>query len=128
MKIKKGFRIFVRSWENDGDNYRDVTLDGLSEGLVRAFMHVIGLVRVTDNIPADSYTEISGFNTSFKLFLDNNPSIKDETISENVEGILYDLGLSSDEFAVRVVEKVIIDYVPEELNFIDVTSEFMLEK
>lgn len=31
MKIKSGYRIVVTSWENDGDNYKDVITDGLTE-------------------------------------------------------------------------------------------------
>lgn len=31
MKIKAGYRLTVTSWENDADNYRTVSVDGLSE-------------------------------------------------------------------------------------------------
>ena len=51
MDIKPGFLLRITSWENDGDNYKTVSLDGLTLELVRFYVEFCKLFRSVNSSP-----------------------------------------------------------------------------
>ena len=41
--IKAGYQITINSWENDGDNYKDITVGGLTKDRVKYIIAMCGL-------------------------------------------------------------------------------------
>lgn len=148
--IKKGYRVTVHSWENDGD-YREInTLDGLSRD---EMMFVADLLAPFRESSWKDETKYIGNMVDFRDGYDTYDTImrrlakiamdhpkvfeigndEDEDDPELVLGqevwetYCFDLGLvgSDENRLTRIADRIIVEYVPEDVTFKEVTSEFI---
>lgn len=134
-KIKPGYRITVASWENDADNYRTVTVDGYTEEKTKFLVDLLKLVAgsrcndrsVFGNMYEPNKTEREAFEKAIdEVFQKHGEPGHPEygTADWGREYITDFTGYS--EFYTRVVETIIVEYVPEPIAIKDVSKEFGL--
>lgn len=142
--IKAGYRIHVTTWENDADNYRTESMDGLTEGNVKFIVELVKLFKdkcnnkgffgnCYDNYP-DGLDEaidkiISKFSDEDRTFDfdwgDEEDNIVDNHTYVN-DSLLSDLGLTdSGEFCTRVFDKAVIEHIPNDIKIDVVTDKFI---
>ncbi len=140
--IPPGYRLTVTSWENDGDNYRTKTVEGLSEGRLRYYVDLIkrfasssngGLERGfignlfepnerEEQIYLKAMIEVLKTHRNEFNFEDDEAL---ETYADCIgDQILYSLGLTGGDFFTRVMESFKVEYVPHEIRIADVTGQF----
>lgn len=141
--IHSGYRLTVKSWENDADNYNTVVLTGLSKDdmlfyacILKAFEHTQDYKNRLCNLydPSDEeMARLSKFSRElfarFPAMLEGfDPEFTDMSDDDNAHDclleVLCDLGLSGTEFHTRVVASWSVEYIPEEVKFEDVTEQF----
>lgn len=127
--IKAGYRMTVTSWENDADHYNTITKDGLTENDVKLYVDVLRLAADGfGNMYEPSDKEMEKFGEAVWLVFDKNGhkyEQPDGCIDEGAEIIGEFCGYSEHYFT-RVVEKIIVEYVPQEIVIEDVTKKFGL--
>jgi len=139
--IPAGYRITVDSWENDGDNSRTETIEGLSEQDAKFtvdFALLFGSVNGKDegfgNLYEPSDQEIEGLNKAIKrVVAKHSPLSSDlhevfEDVDSDIDVYLeyaYDLGLTGGDFFTRVLESIKVEYIPEPIEIQDVTAKFV---
>ena len=125
--IQAGYRLTVVSWENDGDNYNTKTIDGLSIERVRLLVDLCRLhasrniSRGFGNMYDANDDERLAYHTAIQDVLDKHPVSMD---IDEAESILYDLALQGGEFYTRVLDKFKVEYIPHQINLLDVTDQF----
>lgn len=133
--IKKGYRLTVESWENDGDNDNTVILDGLEESKVKFLVEICK--RLSSNYhfsneenhqfgnmydPSDS--ELNEFYDYMRpILVKYNKDVEDD--EDYLGEVLDDLGLSSIDFFTRICQRFIVEYVPQDIEIEDVTHKFI---
>lgn len=133
-----GYLIRVTSWENDADNYKTKEMEVSTEQHARTVSALCDLLRsryrVEHKTFGNMYEPGEVDRAEFAIAVAQIPGIKDfvqsvfpdiEELQENPEcgfgymdavmGILYDLGLTGDEFYTRVCETVEIYYIPTDV-------------
>lgn len=153
MKIKAGYRLTVTSWENDADNYRTVSVDGLSEEHCRELVRLCELLysrhrdrkkKTYGNLinrgwrEDDEYGEFMAaaislfdFDRIFRQQEEEGDSVEpfdEEAKGYYISDLLHELGLSSETFATRVVETIEVSFTPTDVELDDVTSKFVSTK
>lgn len=137
--IKAGYRLTVTSWENDADNYNTIIKDGLEESYVRYIITLLSLVRQSshdggfgnlyepDNIELDELSKAIldlGDDVVAKItedFLSKDPA---ELAYQYGEVIGDYTGYGEENRFTRVVESIIVEYVPQEITIEDVSAQF----
>ena len=135
--IKSGYRITVVSWENDADNYRTITRDGLLKEEAQRDVEFLKLI-------AGSYNRHDTDNKVFgNLYEPRPPAI--EAFTDAVRQLMakYDIEVNeewpldyfleevceytgwSEGYTTRVVDQITVEYVPTEIVIEDVTKEFV---
>lgn len=147
--IKKGYRVTVTTWENDGDNYNTVTKEGI-EDIVQLIIELQMLKLIDRNNMeyrdfANQYEVDEGTQDAMgaalhklvregnwqKAFKDKWDLEVDGMSNEDMYQVLvdtyYDYGAAGggDSFAIRVVESIIVEIVPEDILLEDVTADFV---
>lgn len=149
MKIKQGYRISVTTWENDADNYNTKTLDGLTREVVEFYVEFAKLHKsknsYTSNVkcwgnmyePSDEEIEeyVTAMRPLFKKYInvvasfydsDFSPEwIEHDDFSDMIGNVSWDLGICSGEFYTRVVDKIEIQCIPQDIEMLDCTDEFV---
>lgn len=128
MKIKAGYRITVVSWENDGDNYRTKTVDGLDEATARYHVDLLKLLSNNKfgNMYDPSTEEIDEFRAEIIKVMEAHNQISEEA-KYSFDHALEDVGEYTgygEDFYTRVVERIAVEYVPQEIELEDVSSKF----
>ena len=139
--IPAGYRITVDSWENDGDNSRTKTIEGLSEQDAKFavdFALLFGSRNGKDegfgNLYEPSDKEMNKVGEAIKeVVAKHSPLPKDlsevfEDADSDVFCMLeyaYDLGLTGGEFFTRVLDGIKVEYIPEPIEIQDVTTKFV---
>lgn len=132
--IKSGYRITVTSWENDADNYSTHIRDGLDEHEARFHVDLLKLLEDSCNNsdkfgnmydPEDS--EMEAFDEAcLEVFKKWDEA---EEIKEKYDACNHALDIISEytgysDFYTRVVESIVVEYVPQEIVIEDVSSKF----
>jgi len=142
--IKAGYRIHVTTWENDADNYRTESMDGLTEGNVKFIVELLKLFKdkcsnkgyfgnCYDDYP-DGLEE--AVNEIIAKFSDEERFFKfyDEHDDDNVvdsfyyvdDSILNNLGITGgSEFQTRVFDRIVVEYIPKDIVIEVVTDKFI---
>ena len=153
--IPAGYVMKITTWENDADNYRTETLYGLSKTLTAFIVALCKLHRLRHNSggayfgnmyePSDSEIEayknaINGLITGqMPLLTEDDKSFMfgdvDDMVGTGYDAeitqfdylteFLYDIGICGSEFYTRVFHSCSIEYNPTEIQWEDVTSDFM---
>lgn len=135
MKIKAGYRLTVVSWENDGDNYKTISVDGLTEEFVRFAIDILKLLESRSrtngkfgNMYEPSTNEIEKFRKAVEVVLDNHPKMRDEEDwnFDNIQDLICEYTDPSEYYYTRVVEGMSVEYIPEEITLEDVSHKFGL--
>lgn len=135
--IKAGYRITVVSWENDADNYRTITRDGLLKEEAQRDVEFLKLI-------AGSYNRHDTDNKVFgNLYEPRPPAL--EAFTDAVRQLMAKYGIEVNEewpldyfleevceytgwsegYTTRVVDQITVEYVPTEIVIEDVTKEFV---
>lgn len=147
--IKQGYRLTLKTWENDGDNYNSHVEEGLSEPEVRFWVDIFeaftsgseengeigNMYDPDDKEMACYHRTIAAIirnhrNAVFSLF-EFDPIEADAEDSELVDRVsdsFYDWTLSCGEFFTRVADEWTVEYVPTEIVLIDVSADFEVKK
>lgn len=135
-KIKQGYRLTVRSWENDADNWKTCILDGLSHGEVSVLVVLCNALRretldseeedCVCNMYDPQQCDIDNLHVVLKEALGSRNLLPDTGYDDGeIMAHLLTVGLTGSEFYTRVCESVTVEYVPEQITLEDVTSEFV---
>lgn len=137
--IKAGYRIIVYSQENDADNRRTVIKDGLSVNEIAFYGQLAKFIKdgksgIENQFePSEEKMEIAR-RRLLPLFQAHNlfSQIELETFEEAEDGIymmceyITDLTGGSEHYMIRQIKDVKIEYVPQDTEFPDVTSQFFI--
>jgi len=149
MNIPAGYRITVTSWENDGDHYNTVSLDGLSLDKVGFYADLCKAFRSRNsydgkpggvgNYYEPSDAEIAHVHGVLRKIYAKHPAIRAELVDEDTEttdeefedglgdmlmDMASDIGLTAGEFFTRVCSAWTVEYLAVPVEFEDVTSRF----
>lgn len=131
--IKKGYRITVVSWENDADNYSTVTRDGLAEEKTRKHVDMLKMLKgsycndhtVFGNLYEPRDSEVAEFEAAIRPIMDKHGVEYDnEYPTDTFCDIVADYTGYSEGYMTRVVESILVEYVPEDIIIEDVTKNF----
>lgn len=115
--IKKGYMIEVTTWENDGDNYKTSSVDGLSQQELRVLYDYCN--RFSSKT---TYTK-AGFGNSERH--GEVEQLQDEiynAFGEQIQAAAYKLvGTWCDGEYYRVTEEIKMFYVPQDIIIEEVT-------
>jgi hypothetical protein len=132
--IPKGYRLTVKTWENDADNYRTETISGLSENDVKFFTKLCKLFEddQLNNLYEPSDEELEYFDLKLNEFIEENKDIVpndfigDEIANfDDLHDTLFEMGICAEEFFTRVIESYKVEFIPEEIKILDVTDKFL---
>lgn len=144
--IKKGYRVSIKTWENDADNYRTEIIEGLSKEAAQFLVDFskffysknsrkdgnFGNMYEPSDEEFDELVEhvgpliIRNFDILKEFgysYLDkNNP---EEWVLDIISELLYlTQGGSSQEFWSRVTDSIKVEYIPVDVELSDVSKEF----
>lgn len=141
--IKAGYKITVESWENDADNYRTESIDGIQDKeyvqFLVEFMQLfeshhnskfgIGNMYDPDEKELEKYEnvlkELCEKYDAGKWFKDPQ-YVQGFEPHQYLSDIRYDLhGSSSEGFFTRVTESIVVEYTPTDIVLEDVTKQFV---
>lgn len=142
MKIKKGYRVEIQSWENDGDCYNTKVIETESKKFVKLIVDVCKVLksrsnnnRCVGNMYDPNESELSKIKNIVKpILIQNSEAVydfygNDCNIEENALDVFselhYELCGGSENFYTRVVSKFSVSYSPVDIEIADVTAEFI---
>ena len=123
--IKAGLQLVISSWENDGDNYKDVTISGLSEARTKMIISIckeftsnkFGNMR-DDNVDVASNTVVTILEDNIDVLEADELACAREEICEYMSTYLG----SSEFYDFRVFDSFKVFYIPQDID--EVTSYF----
>lgn len=134
MKIKAGYGIIVDSWENDFDNFRSISVHGLTENEICCYVELAILLGKSSwegpgcfgNIYNPSEEEVENFEDVLINIAAKYTNIFDEEehYVDYCQDMLHDMFGSSDYFT-RRCEDISVYYIPEEITLANVTDKFI---
>jgi hypothetical protein len=124
--IKAGYRMTVESWENDADHYNTVIKDGLNERDVKLY---IDILKLTDgefgNMYEPTERELNDFAKAVEAVFDkHNHPYETENLASDGSEIICDFCGYSEYYFTRVVDKITVEYIPQDIIIEDVTKQF----
>lgn len=137
--IPAGYRIAVTTWENDGDNYKTSTLEGLSKEKVQYYCDLLKPFGHSCHYGVGNLGNIYQFNegqeeqllTHYRNILEKHKGVLDidgdifnDDLTDIFNDELYDLDVRGGDQETRVVESIKVEYTPQAITFDDVTEEF----
>ena len=131
--IEAGYRITVTSWENDADNYNTKTLDGLTEHEAGYHIDLLKLIKgsycnkknVFGNLYEPEDSEVAAFEKAVTKVLEKHGKLEAEYDPLDIAtDILYDYTGGSEGYLTRVAESIVVEFVPHEIIFEDVSKQF----
>lgn len=131
--IKAGYRITVTSWENDADNYRTISKDGLTEAETQSYVDMLKLLKgsycnnknVFGNLYEPRDSEIEQFKAAICPIMDKHGIEYEQEYPTDVFcDIVGDFTGYAEGYLTRVVEKIVVERVPEEIKIEEVSNQF----
>lgn len=126
--IKAGYRMTVKTWENDGDNYNTITNDGMTDNEVQMYVDFLSLLKrgsKFSNMYDPNKEEIEELEAAVVPLLKKYDEEYNEEFPLDAAFEIWSEFTGWSDFFTRVVEKIKIEYVPQEVTFEDVTSKFV---
>jgi hypothetical protein len=135
----KGYHIVVTTWENDGDNYATESVHFADRTEAENAVKIIRMFTSRNNSKNPGIGNLQERDTSkifeaFHKLIEENPGIIPVSIDDIEEDNIspYDLlefvpdvGIGSSEYYLtRVVDKIVVEYYPEDVHCEDLTAEF----
>lgn len=140
--IPVGYRLTVTTWENDADNYKTSTLEGLSKEKVQYYVDLLkpfehSYHQGTGNL--GNIYQLTGpqeeqLKAHYWAILEKHKEVlgedfvlegeDEDQLMDIFNDELYDLDVRGGEQETRVVESIKIEYTPQAITFDDVTGEF----
>lgn len=136
--IPAGYRMSITSWENDADYYKTKILEGLSEDEVRFYAALLPLFKSGSN-DAKCFGNLNEYSRRNESRLEEaqeavnkviekfrgtvSDSVLDEFSEECACAVGELLGFS-EGYTFRVFDKMKIEYIPNPVQFEDVTNKF----
>lgn len=131
--IKPGYRITVTSWENDADNYNTKTLDGLTEHEAGYHVDLLKLIAgshcndktVFGNMYEPRDSEVEAFEKAVTEVLEKHKKLEAGYDPLDIAiDMLYVYTGGSEGYLTRVVESIVVEFVPHEIIIEDVSKQF----
>jgi NADH:ubiquinone oxidoreductase subunit B-like Fe-S oxidoreductase len=144
--IKKGYRVTVKTWENDADNYNSGAVEGLSRPEAAFLVEFVKLFsskndhrnRGIGNMYEPRQSEIVAAEARIKevvekhkATIEDSEMMKEYFLAEDGsvdEGgwheYAYEMTLTGGEFYTRVMESFKVEFIPQDIVLEDVTKEF----
>lgn len=131
--IKQGHQLHITSWENDGDNYKTKTVDGLTKDEVKYLISIAKLFYPENgrnsngfgnsDISDKTYEKIWESYKRIPVPEDVSDDWKFNNIDEMMEVFADELiGIWNEGSVFRVYDSFKVYYIPNEIT--DVTQEF----
>lgn len=137
-KIKAGYRTTCVSWENDADYYRTIVKEGLSFAEAKLIGELASamLTRksgLENNFEASDRDLAKGhkfylkiFEKHKELFCEHDLNLFRQDHYAIVEYITDNLtGYSVEGYALRVLDSIVVEHVPQDIILEDVTEQFL---
>jgi hypothetical protein len=132
ITIPAGYRLTVVSWENDGDNYNTKVGHGLDHEETEFYIELIELCRGDyGNMYDPSKQDLEEFGYKILEIIKKFPKqVEGESFETPQDAldlfneVVYELMGASEDYYTRVLEKWIVEYIPEPINIEDVTDSF----
>lgn len=131
--IKKGYRITVVSWENDGDNYRTITKDGYDECETKLIVDLMKLLesRCFGNMYEPNTDKLYRFEGALRVVFDKHGVDYTEGGEFSVTDYAMDAYIGEftgygSEFFTRVVQSISVEYIPQDIVIENVSDKFGL--
>jgi hypothetical protein len=131
--IRKGYRITVTSWENDADNYNTLSRDGLDQKEVECYVEMLKLLKgsycndkkVFGNLYEPRDHEVAEFEAAIRPIMDKH-GIKydDDYPADTFCDLVGEFTGYGEGYMTRVVESLVVEYVPEDIIIEDVSKNF----
>ena len=136
--IKAGYRLTVVSWENDGDHYNTVIKDGLEEVEVGHLVKLLSMLKKAyhdgghgnlyepDDVELERFAKaIEALGSEVTDFLTYGQGYKETSdLTYDFMEMIYDYTGSSEGYYTRMVEFIGVEFVSEEITFLDVSASF----
>lgn len=130
--IKAGYRVTVTSWENDADSYSTRTIDGLDENKVRFHVDLLKLIAgsncndstVFGNMYEPSDKETEAFEKAVIEVLEKHDAGYEGCEALDIAHDIIGDYTGYSEFYTRVVDSIVVEYVPQEIIIEDVSTKF----
>lgn len=138
--IKAGYRLTVKSWENDWDNHNTVVKEGLALEDVKFIVKILMLYKdkfaniysPTDKQRKEEIIElrkiVEQYPNAMKIFglLEEEDLKEDDAITECTHSsILYEY-MGGGDFYTRKCESYKVEYIPFDITIEDVTTKLFL--
>lgn len=145
--IKKGYRVSIETWENDGDHYNTKVIEGLSKEAAQFLVDFskffysqssrkngsinFGNMYEPSDEEFDELVEhvgpliIRNFDILKEFgysYLDKND--RGECVLDIISDLLLDTQGSSEDFWSRVTSSIKVEYIPVDVELDDVSKEF----
>ena len=132
--IPAGYRLTVKSWENDGDNNQTKIIEGIQHD--EDVMFYVALCKMHDmdtpysNLYDPRDKEIQMHNSALLELIKKFPNMtyydKPLTTASDVRNIMDSIGIGATEYYLtRVCDCFKIEYIKEDIVFEDITERFM---
>lgn len=145
--IKKGYRVSIETWENDADNYRTKTFEGLNKEAAQ-FLVDFSKFFYSKNSRKDTSLKFGNMYEPSEEELDqvalfvgplliNNFEIlqefgysdldkndTDEWVLDIISELLYETQGGSSDFWSRVTSSIKVEYIPADVELSDVSKDF----
>lgn len=139
--IPAGYRLTVTTWENDADNYKTCTKEGLSKEKIQFYVDLMKPFHCSYHQGTGNLGNIYQFRgdqeeqllAHYLAILEKHKEVlaeyeiegeTEDQLTDLFNDILYDLDVRGGEQETRVVESLKIEYTPQAITFDDVTEEF----
>jgi hypothetical protein len=136
-KIKAGYRLTVKSWENDGDHKQTIQKDGFELEDVKFIVEVLSLYRFNlGNIYEPTDKQLKEEKSVLRKIVDKYPNAQkvlklidtkdmknDDSIIECVHESILSEFMENGEFYTRKCESLTVEYIPVEIDIEDVTNK-----
>ena len=144
--IPAGYRLSVRSWENDADNYQTTVHEGLSKERAEYILEMCMMFRSRNqqkscfgNMYEPSEIEREKVAEAIRTVMEKHRAVlstyeievldapivpDDDYADEGFSSVVSEFLECSPDYAYRVYDKATVEYIPHEIRMEDVTKEF----
>lgn len=131
--IPAGYRISCTTWENDADNYQTNCVEGLTKEQAHLTMDLVLLLEVHGNMYEPSESEVAKLTADIKKVLIKHTGHADlegvdleddDDVLDFFHEYTSDLAGNSEHYYTRVLSSFRVNYIPQQIEMLDVTKEF----
>ena len=142
--IKAGYRVSVKTWENDADNYNNGLVEGLTKDEAKFVVDFIKLFssqndhrnRGIGNMYDPDKDERLSAEEKVKAVVDSHKDMlvasealaafiyEGEFNDDGWRDFAYNMTLAGGEFYTRVMDSYKVEFIPQDVELQDVTEEF----